>query len=204
MHRDRAFTVSLALASRSPPRVFARRVRAFARVESIVRSSRARRSPVVVARARASSSSHLDPPARHRHDRSSKHRDRRRASPSAVASRRVASSRRRRRPDAPESPDRRVTNGRIARKSRNAVLYFFRREVTPKALKRERDRAARESVFSRRAVSVNARSVARKRRLILSHTARRNSNLSTWVACTRPGRACPAPPCPTSARRRAG
>ena len=119
-------------------------------------------------------------------------------------SRRVASSRRRRRPDAPESPDRRVTNGRIARKSRNAVLYFFRREVTPKALKRERDRAARESVFSRRAVSVNARSVARKRRLILSHTARRNSNLSTWVACTRPGRACPAPPCPTSARRRAG
>ena len=146
----------------------------------------------------------LDPPARHRHDRSSKHRDRRRASPSAVASRRVASSRRRRRPDAPESPDRRVTNGRIARKSRNAVLYFFRREVTPKALKRERDRAARESVFSRRAVSVNARSVARKRRLILSHTARRNSNLSTWVACTRPGRACPAPPCPTSARRRAG
>ena len=164
----------------------------------------ARGVPPSSSRARASSSSHLEPPARHRHDRSSKHRDRRRASPSAVASRRVASSRRRRRPDAPESPDRRVTNGRIARKSRNAVLYFFRREVTPKALKRERDRAARESVFSRRAVSVNARSVARKRRLILSHTARRNSNLSTWVACTRPGRACPAPPCPTSARRRAG
>ena len=158
MHRDRAFTVSLALASRSPPRVFARRVRAFARVESIVRSSRARRSPVVVARARASSSSHLDPPARHRHDRSSKHRDRRRASPSAVVAprRRVASSRRRRRPDAPESPDptsrERSNRAKITkRRPRIARVTVGRgRAQSPKT--RARSRGARIRLFATRRV----------------------------------------------------
>ena len=119
------------------------------------------------------------------------------------SSRRVAASRRRPSGPTPRVP-RPTSRERSNHETPSSIARVTSVAVAPKALKRERDRAARESVFSRRAVSVNARSVARKRRLILSHTARRNSNLSTWVACTRPGRACPAPPCPTSARRRAG